>query len=138
MSAPWRLVIVESPFAPKDFINEAHELIIDLKSTTDASYTAFGYSCIEYRYHVQQPFYLDGLAAVGQRMKGFVFVAVEKQPPYAVACYTIDPDSCRIGRDLIRRNLETYARCHDSDIWPGYEPLRDLDLPAKVKYVPIS
>lgn len=114
-----------------DFLNEAHNCVADLKSTDDASYTAFGKSCAKFRYHVQDPFYCDGLRAAGKMIGGFVFVAVEKRPPWGVACYVINDDARRIGRSMYERNLETYAKCHAADEWPCYPAeVRDLELPG--------
>lgn len=113
-----------------DFINDAHNLAIDLKSTEDASYSEFARSCAKYRYHVQDPFYRDGLKAVNRKVDGFIFVAVEKTPPYGVAVYQLDPESVRVGRAQYQKNLEVYARCHKDNDWPIYaEEIRELELP---------
>lgn len=118
-----------------DFINDSHNVAVDLKSADDASYTGFGKSAASYRYHVQDSFYRDGLYAVGQGVQSFVFVVVEKSPPYAVACYILDKEAQRIGRTQYRNNLWTFAECYRRDEWPAYpgdsllEPsIRNLEI----------
>jgi exodeoxyribonuclease VIII len=103
-----------------DFINDAHNVCVDLKTTIDASFTGFGKSAASYRYHVQDAFYRDGLSAVGQPVQSFIFVAVEKEPPYAVACYVLNEEAKRVGRIQYRDNLYTYKQCYERDEWPTY------------------
>lgn len=112
-----------------DWINDDHNLIVDLKSTEDASYTGFGKSIGNYRYHVQDAFYRDGMHAIGQTVAGFVFLAVEKSPPYNVALYRLGQEEVRTGRLMYQSDLIKYAQCHAADEWPGYpEEVRDLTL----------
>lgn len=100
---------------------ESRGFALDLKTTLDASPAAFARAVADYRYHVQDAFYVDGITAItGTVPKGFVFIAVEKEPPYAVATYTLDDQARQRGRELYRRDLETLKRCIDTDEWPAY------------------
>ncbi|MDR1943437.1 MAG: PD-(D/E)XK nuclease-like domain-containing protein [Synergistaceae bacterium] len=95
--------------------------IIDLKTTEDASPAGFTRSVENYRYYVQAAFYIQGVEAVtGEPVKGFVFVAVEKKPPYLVACYAADDDMIQAGNEEVRRCLELYEECSRTGVWPGY------------------
>ncbi len=89
-------------------------MLIDLKTTTDAG-QGFERSVRQYRYHVQAAFYAMGMAGAPM-----IFIAVEKDPPYLVACYMLDPDSFADGEYAARQNLETYAECLATNTWPGY------------------
>lgn len=115
--------------------NDAHRVLVDLKSTMDASYTGFGKACANYRYNVQAAYYLDGWFRASDRPLGgtaraFVFAAVEKEPPYAVACYRLDAEEIEAGREMYRRDLDLYAQCHAENQWPGYdESIRVLRMP---------
>lgn len=102
-------------------------LVVDLKTTVDASPEGFSRSIEKWSYHVQDPFYQDGISAAIQQSgsdrkppKAFIFVAVEKTAPYAVGVYRLDADSAEIGRREYRENLDTYARSLATDNWPGY------------------
>lgn len=107
-------------------------VIVDLKTTEDASREGFAKSIARYRYDVQAAYYLDGVeAATGQRPRGFVFIAVEKKPPYAVGVYTLDADSIELGRAQYRRDLARYAEALATDKWPAYsERIERIELPA--------
>ncbi len=113
-----------------DFLNETHNIAIDLKTTEDASYSEFARSVLKYRYHVQNAFYVDGLREAGRPVDAFVFIAVEKQPPYAVGVYVLDSEARRVGKIQYRENLYTFAQCMERNEWPAYpSELRDLELP---------
>lgn len=106
--------------------------IVDIKTTEDASPNGFGKSSFNYRYHVQAPFYTDAyIHKFGERPRGFVFVAVEKRPPYAVAVYYTYDDLDNFGRREYEKDLRAYHKCLLTNEWPGYgtEP-KPLVLPA--------
>jgi len=119
-------------------LGDGHNLAIDLKTTKDASFFGFSRSVHDFRYDVQNAFYIDGLRACGAHCEGFVFIAIEKEPPYLCACYTLPADWVRIGRIKYRRALATYAECKKADQWPGLEPLRDLQMPSYARFEKIS
>lgn len=105
-------------------------IVVDLKTTENAGPGAFSKSCASYRYHVQSAFYADILSSVGIEPKAFVFVAVEKQAPYAVGVYELDAESIELGRIAYQRNIETYAACLKSGRWPAYsDGIETLSLP---------
>lgn len=106
-------------------------VIVDLKTTKDASPDGFARSIAGYRYHVQAAFYSDGMQALtGTPPKGFVFIAVETEPPHLVAVYVASAAMIDRGRADYQADLETLRECQATDTWPGYSssPLQ-LDLP---------
>lgn len=106
-------------------------VIVDLKTTRDASPDGFAKSIAQYRYHVQAAYYSDGYeAAFGRQPKGFVFIAVETEPPFLVAVYVASEAMILRGRADYLADLETFRRCRDTDTWPGYAtaPIT-IDLP---------
>lgn len=119
----------------------ADGIIVDVKTTDDASPEGFAKSIANWRYHVQHPYYLDGinhaLAQMGKptcehpaSAKAFVFLAVEKKAPYAVAVYMLDAASGQAGREEYRSDLDTYAHCVASGAWPGYgDKVQQIALP---------
>jgi exodeoxyribonuclease VIII len=106
-------------------------LIVDLKTTQDASPEGFAKSIANFRYHVQAAYYSDGYtAAFGEAPKGFMFIAVEKTAPYLVACYLLSDLAVIRGRAEYKEDLQTLKQCLATDVWPGYsqKPLV-IDLP---------
>jgi exodeoxyribonuclease VIII len=90
-------------------------MVVDLKTTEDASPEGFARSVAAYRYHVQAAHY-----SAGTKASRFVFIAIEKKPPYAVAVYELDADALTLGHKLRDRDLEQYASCLEFNTWPGY------------------
>ena len=107
-------------------------IIPDLKTTDDASPEGFAKSIANWRYDVQAAFYMDGIEqATGKRPKSFVFIAVEKKPPYGVGVYVLDSDSLELGRAQYQHDLRIYAECVRTGEWPGYgDKIQTISLPA--------
>ncbi len=115
-----------------DKVNKGY--IIDLKTTEDASPEGFSKSLNNYRYHVQAAWYLRGYEAVtGVKPEGFVFIAVEKKPPYSVAVYICNDLTADIGAEEADHDLDIYASCQASGCWYGYgggnNDVMSIDLP---------
>jgi hypothetical protein len=116
-----------------DALRTDWQVAIDIKTTEDASPVGFAKSVANYRYHWQEAFYRRGLGLTWMNPQAFFFVAVEKEPPYLPAIYELDRRAVDLGERDITAQLEIWARCERSGIWPGYDerPVR-LDLPAWV------
>ena len=96
-------------------------IIVDLKTTEDASPEAFAKSIARYGYHRQNSMYVDGVeSSTGDFVKGFVFVVTEKTPPYCTAVYQLDMQGVELGRDQYKRLLLDLADCKIKNAWPGY------------------
>jgi len=105
-----------------DFVRIGDDIICDVKSTLDASAESFGRTVHnrELRYYKQAAFYSDGYKEITGRTPQFVFIAVEKQKPYGVGIYVLEPDAVTIGRSEYRSELLTYMRCKKKNEWPCY------------------
>lgn len=110
-------------------------IIVDLKTTDSASLVAFQKSVANYAYYRQAAFAMDGLKAVlGVDQVGFVLIAIEKEPPYAIAIFILDSDAIAAGRLEYQFALNTYANCLKTDRWPGYTvETQTLSLPGWMK-----
>lgn len=107
-----------------------HGKIIDVKTTEDASASGFSRSIYSYQYHLQAAFYLDCAAACGIEVDGFVFIAIEKEPPFAISIFELDAEAIDIGRSDYMRALQIYADCDAFDYWPGYPGhVQSISLP---------
>jgi hypothetical protein len=96
-------------------------IIVDLKTTDDASPKGFMRSVLKYRYHVQDAFYTDGVeAATNSRPTDFVFIAVEKNAPFGVGVYRLSEGLREEGRELYLDNVATWVECTQRDEWPAY------------------
>jgi hypothetical protein len=96
-------------------------IIIDLKSAKDASKEGFARDAEKLGYFLSAAMYWDGVEAVtGDYVKGFVFVAVEKEFPFAVGVYAYDLRSIEAGRTKYKRLLMEIADCKHAGKWPAY------------------
>lgn len=119
-----------------DYLHDSGGMIVDLKTTEDASPAGFGKSAANFRYPVQTAWYNDVLdAAFGEHPPVWAFLAVEKKPPYCVGIYFTEDDQIIRARIAARRNLERILECKRTNVWQdyGYEP-QPLLLPAWAKF----
>ena len=119
-----------------DVLTEVGEnlIIVDLKSTDNAETEAFMRSAIKYGYDLQSAMYSDGVKANTGREPLFVFIAIEKNPPYAINILQADKLFIRRGYDLFRELIGIYHECKTTDNWWGYlgryNQINNLALPA--------
>lgn len=106
-------------------------LVMDLKSTVDASPEQFAKSVYNYNYHRQGAMYLDAVAAaIGERHTNFLIMCVENKRPFACAAYSLDDQALAKGREEYKRGLERLARCYQTNEWPDYGPtVQSISLP---------
>tara|TARA_Y100001973_G_scaffold106374_1_gene183886 strand:- start:2191 stop:3036 length:846 start_codon:yes stop_codon:yes gene_type:complete len=95
--------------ARTDFVTAENNVLVDLKTTRDASPESFAKSVAQYRYHVQAAWYREGWYRIHGEYPAFVFVCVEKTPPYEVAIYTLDEGSLAEGWLQAKSDLAKYA-----------------------------
>jgi hypothetical protein len=94
----------------------------DLKSTEDASPQHFPRSIAKYGYHIQHAHYSSASEVLDESLRAFLFIAVEKEPPYAVAVHAIDAEAESRGIELRDRAMETLTECLINDNFPAYAP----------------
>lgn len=116
-------------------------VIVDLKSTEDASPRAFERSIHKWGYHRQAAHYLEGAKQLGLPAESFVVIAFEKEPPYAVAVYRIIEGALDAGAQQLHGFTDSngrqitgliprYAECTRRGEWPAYpDTVRDIALP---------
>lgn len=108
-------------------------IIIDVKTTGDggAAPDVFQRTAFSLGYHRQAAFYTDGAALCGLHSPAFMFIVVEREPPYGVALYAMDSEFIELGRQAYRPDLDLYAQCLRESRWPGYtQDIQHLVAPA--------
>jgi hypothetical protein len=105
--------------------------ILDLKTSRDASPHAFSRQGLYgLRYYLQAALYLTGAQEVGLPHDTFAIVAIEKDPPYAIAVYDVEPELLLKGAEEARGLLRRYRACLETDTWPGWTEVARLDVPG--------
>lgn len=97
-------------------------VIVDLKTTTDASPDACSKAIESYSYHQQGALYIDGVQAAGLAPEGarFIFAFQSKKAPYLVTVRELADQDQDIGRARNEKALRTYADCTANDHWPDW------------------
>ena len=114
-----------------DALPESGNVLVDIKSCQSADPDLMAKSVVAYRYDVQAAYYLDICKLLGIDKSEFLFVCVEKQPPYAVAVYALDQDAIEWGRKQYQRDLALIKHCEAEDHWPSFtQDITTLALPA--------
>ena len=108
-------------------------LIIDGKSTTDASPEGFARQVWNLDYGLQASFYTAGFQRVyaTRGRPAFLWAAQEKESPYAAAYYAAGADLIEHWDARITTLLARYAECRRRNVWPGYATaVGTLEMPA--------
>lgn len=121
-----------------DYIKElgSQYVIIDLKTTKSAEPRYFSRAAYwDYQYHISAAHYITGMEALrGVRAQGFIFVTVEKTPPYAVNVFEASEEFIRAGEETNYDLYRLFASCQASGRWPGYPvETKKLMLPRGAK-----
>ncbi len=93
----------------------------DLKTTQDASESAFIRSIYNYGYHLQAAFY----ALVAEEITGFpfdkfTFLAIEVAEPYAIREFELSETAMHHAKSIVLQKLEYFACCEQMDLWEAY------------------
>ncbi len=118
-----------------DYISADFSYAVDLKTTNDASPTEFARSVANYRYPVQEAWYRRVIkAAVGVEPEKYVFIAVEKEEPYAIGIYTLTRSDVNIAAAAAQRDFDEIVKHRALDQWPDYGyQINELVLPTWTK-----
>ncbi|MFD9567727.1 PD-(D/E)XK nuclease-like domain-containing protein [Streptomyces sp. NPDC059994] len=97
-------------------------VIVDLKTTTDASPDACSKAIESYSYHQQGALYVDGVQAAGLAPEGarFFFAFQSKKAPYLITVRELSDQDQDIGRGRNETALRIYRDCVANDEWPDW------------------
>jgi exodeoxyribonuclease VIII len=104
-----------------DGYNEKEGIVIDLKTAEDASPVGFRKAILDRGYALQQVHYTWLLTNAGKPVNAFYFIAIEKEPPYAVGVYKINADSLTKSFKIWDDALDSFFVCQASGAYPAYD-----------------
>ena len=99
---------------------ERYGVVVDLKTTADASTSKMARSAGDFGYVFQEAVYRRGCLAVGLPVSFYLCVGVERGEPHVVNVVDHDPTDVGDHGELAVRLLRLLALCVHSDHWPGY------------------
>lgn len=112
--------------------NSSRLTIADLKTTFPGGTTISNFSriCAAKNYHIQDAFYSEIYKDLLGERPYFIFMVVERKPPYSVRVFQIHEEGKRAGSEECKASLEKFAQCKASGIWPDYpEVIETVTLP---------
>lgn len=122
--------------ARPDCLREVSDRIVitDLKSTTSAQTDSFRRDCVNYGYDLQASMYKTAVEKEYGKPADFVFIAVEKKPPYMINILQADNLFIERGTSIFREYLGMYKECCESGDWYGFNGfsgyINNLALPS--------
>lgn len=112
-----------------DWLIPSANMIVDVKTCRDHRPGPFARACRQYGYHLSAAYYID-TASEALPVDHFVLLAINAEPPFEVAAYTLDMDSIEQGRKEYREALAKYAAAKRSGDWPvGSGKIEEIRLP---------
>ena len=122
---------------PNGIIGIEGPVMADLKTCNtieqfekDFYYMRYNFRCAFYLLVAQEVLAeLAGVKAEEIPAPSYVFVVVEKSPPYRVKIYRPDIDSLEAGKKEVHADLVTLRNCMATDTWPtGTEGVHEIGL----------
>jgi hypothetical protein len=104
-------------------------LIVDVKTTSDASPAEFSKSVVNYGYHRQAAMYLELCQQAYGMADRFLFVVVKTTDPFEVAVYDLNFQALRQGRSELIELIDEYKRRSESGDWSADWQKGVIELP---------
>ena len=123
---------------PDSMDNSTGRLImVDVKTDDTADPDEFAWAAYKYGYSEQADFYRLVAQLLGlDHDPAFLFAVVAKQPPHLVSVIELTADALAYGARRNRRAIDLFARCRETNSWPGHgEDIHLVDLPRRAYYL---
>lgn len=106
--------------------------ILDIKSAETAHPKEFSRDAGKFAYDISVPWYLDTIEDLyGEAPQHFIFIPIEKKPPYAMGIYYCKPHDIKRARESYQKHWDRLLEARRTNYWPDYaEEAQALDLPA--------
>jgi len=104
-------------------------IIVDLKTTSDASPRAFQSEMVKYGYHVQFAMIRDAVEAIeGRKISNFINLVIETKYPYNTAIYIIDEFAVNAGQDKYKQICIDMQKAKEENEYNDYG-IQQIGLP---------
>ena len=116
-----------------DYMHDNGFAILDIKSAATAHPKEFSRDAGKFAYDIGVPWYLDTLSDLyGEAPQHFIFIPIEKEPPYAMGLYYCKPPDIKRARECYQKQWDRLIQARRTNYWPDYagEQAMPLDLPS--------
>ncbi len=107
-----------------DWISPEENLIIDIKTTSDASPLACSRKIVDMGYYIQEAMYVAAAEKAWPERQGlfvFKYLFVETEPPYAVNVVETDDSFMTAGRLKAQKAINAWRDALIEEKFPGYD-----------------
>jgi hypothetical protein len=102
--------------------------VLDIKKTQNATRRKFTRTVRDNRYDFQEAWYRHVMRLLNMEVAGFLFCAVEEQPPHGLGVFQIAPEKVERQYEKVQLAIDTYAQSREQGRWPGYtEEIQTVD-----------
>ena len=113
-----------------DWLSDDGSIVVDIKTTTDASPRGFQKSISNWGYHLQLGWYLRGLRKLGVPAEQFIIIAIEKTAPFCVGVYRADQEMINFAMKEVDQLMPEIQTAMVSKEFPDYTPeITSIGLP---------
>jgi hypothetical protein len=118
-----------------DFLKHGGGLAADLKTAKNASPSGFARDAANFRYDIAPAWYFDVLRQLyGEVPKHWVWLVIEKEPPFAIGIYYARPADIERAYECARRDFSRIVKAKKDNHWPDYgEQALPLEFPGWMK-----
>jgi hypothetical protein len=104
-----------------DWLTDDYSIILDYKTTEDASPEVFSRQLVRMGYHIQDAFYTRGIAVLADKRPEFIFLVQETSPPFACSLAGCSALLGEIARVQAALAIALWKASIESNNWPSYE-----------------
>jgi hypothetical protein len=105
------------------------KMVVDLKTTNNASAYSFTRSALEYGYYLQAGMAFEACKALDKPFDMFVILACEKEEPHVPAIFIMKEEALNFGVEQFNIYKRRLKQCLDSNKWEGYL-VQELGVPT--------
>lgn len=121
LSVYWKAALDVKCQSRWDWISPNNNLIIDIKTTSDASTDACRKKIVQMNYHVQQAMYTSVANGAWPGLPfHFRFLFIETEPPYAINFIELDENFIKEGKRKATIAINNWENALKTKTFPGY------------------
>lgn len=105
-------------------------IVIDVKTTRDASRAGFERSISQFGYGIQAAHYRRVIEGVGLAFTDFIFIVVETEPPHGAAVYAMEEEVMDLYDPQVEQALTDWTLCQETQTFPAYpDEIQKVSVP---------
>lgn len=105
-------------------------IVIDVKTTRDASRAAFERSISAYGYGIQAAHYRRVMEGVNLAFTDFIFIVVETEPPFGTAVYAMEDEVMDLYDPQVEQALTDWTLCQETQTFRAYpDEIQKVSVP---------